>query len=216
VYTAMTVGQLGDGPALLGGTSRPSMHGWCIAFGPTGKLLRHYTRPDLVSWSIPCQFRDMRLADVNGDGAAEIINAIDTNCRQLIVYRGDGRLLWDADLGGAAEAVAVAPREEGHPAVVYAASGAGYVCAFDGPTGNRQWACFLGEPACFLVPFGCRKVMSVTRSGKILVIDEGGNLTGQEDLGIAITGLLRPGDHRAGNQVLLGTGDGRVRLFQMQ
>lgn len=158
----------------------------------------------------------MRLEDLNGDGAAEIVNAIDTNCRQLIVYRGDGRLLWDADLGGAAEAVAVAPREKGHPAAVYAASGAGYVCAFDGPTGSRQWACFLGTPACFLAPFESRKLLAVTPSGKIFLIDERGNLTGQEDWETAITGLLRPGDHRAGKQVLLGTGDGRLRVLRMQ
>ena len=162
------------------------------------------------------QFRDMRLEDLNGDGAAEIINAIDTSCRQLVVYRADGRLLWDADLAGAAEAVAVMPREAGRPSVVHAASGAGYVCAFDGPSGGRHWACFLGEPASFLAVREARKLIALTRSGKVFVIDEKGNLTGREDFGIPVTGLLRPGDHRAGNQALLGTGDGRVRVLPRQ
>ncbi len=216
VYTAMTVGQLDKTPALLGGTSRPAMHGWCIAFGSTGKLLRHYARPDLVSWSIPCQFRDLRLADLDGDGAAEIINAIDTNCRQLIAYRADGRLLWDADLAGAANALAVMPPEGGRPAVVCAASDSGYVGAFDGPNGRRRWACFLGEPAHYLAVWESRKLLAATPSGKVFVIDENGNVTGHEDFGASVTGLLRPGDHRAGNQVLLGTSDGRVRVLPVR
>ena len=29
----------------------------------------------------------MRLVDLNGDGVNEIITAVDTNCRQLVVYR---------------------------------------------------------------------------------------------------------------------------------
>jgi hypothetical protein len=54
------------------------------------------------------------------------------------VYRTDGRLLWDADLAGPAEAVTVLPAERGRSAVVRAASGAGYVCEFDGPSGGRR------------------------------------------------------------------------------
>ncbi|MCD6350988.1 MAG: hypothetical protein J7M26_02615, partial [Armatimonadetes bacterium] len=113
VYTAMTAGTYQGKPAVFGGTSRPSMHGWCIVFGAGGKLLGHYLRPDLISWSIPCQFRDMRLSDLDADGQPEVINAVHTNCRQLIVYSAEGKVQWDADMGGAALALAVVKTGKG-------------------------------------------------------------------------------------------------------
>ena len=112
----MTVGSYDGRPALVGGTSRPAIHGWCVILGDGGRLLGHYSRPDLINWSNPSQFRDLRLADVDGDGRAEAVAALDTDCRQLIVYRPDGKILWDADVAGAAEAVAVRPATAGRAA----------------------------------------------------------------------------------------------------
>jgi len=214
VYTAMTVGQHQGKFALLGGASQPAMHGWCIVYGGDGKLLTRFRRPDLVSWSIPCQFRDMRIADIDGDGRPEIVNAIDTNCRQLVVYREDGKVLWDADVAGAAEAVVVGP-STGHngPAVVYCSSASGYVSAFDGRTGTRRWACFLGERTKLVAPYGRGRVVAIAPSGRAYLVSVTGDLLGCHDLRSEVTGLLRPGDHRAGNTVLLGTRDGRSVLL---
>ena len=215
VYTAMTAGEHGGRFALFGGTSRPSMHGWCIVYGADGKLLTHFTRPDLTSWSIPCQFRDMRLADVDGDGQPEIINAIDTNCRQLVVYKSDGKVLWDADMAGAAQAIAVdIPEGTAQDATVYCAGASGYVSAFDGATGARRWACFLGEPTELLAPHGQNRIIAIARSGRAYVLTRAGELLGRDDLAAPVAALLRPGDHRAGNGMLLGAEDGRVLLLR--
>jgi len=208
VYTAMTVGRHQGKFALFGGASQPAMHGWCIVYGADGKLEKHFLRPDLISWSIPCQFRDMRLADLDGDGQAEVINAVDTNCRQLVVYQPDGKVRWDTDVAGAALAVAV--RRTDDAATVYCSSVSGYISAFDGKTGRRHWACFTGEPVKFLAPRGQGTVIAVAPSGQIYLLSDAGELLGCHDLRSEVTGLLRPGDHRDGNAILLGTRDGRL------
>ncbi len=222
VYTAMTPGTYRGAFALLGGTSRPSIFGRCILYGADGKLLTAYSRPDLNSWSNPAQFRDLRRADLDGDGRPEIIAAIDTDCRQLVAYREDGKIFWDADLAGAAEAVAVIPArasegpvKRGEPGVaqgplVVAASASGYVAALDGRTGARRWACFVGEPTHFVAPADDGRVLAAARSGKVFLIGRAGSLCGAADLGQPITGLLRPGEDRSANAVLLGTADGRL------
>jgi len=208
VYTAMTVGRHQGKFALFGGASQPAMHGWCIVYGGDGRLKTHFLRPDLISWSIPCQFRDMRLADLDGDGQAEVINAVDTNCRQLVVYQPDGKVRWDADVAGAALAVAI--RRTENASTVYCSSASGYISAFDGRTGKRHWACFAGEPAKFLAPSGLDTLVAVAPSGRVYRLSDAGELLGCHDLRSDVTGLLRPGDHRDGNSVLLGTHDGRL------
>jgi len=212
VYTAITAGRFRNGFALYGGTSQPSMHGWCIVLDAGGKLAARYSRPDLASWSIPCQFRDMRLADVDGDGGAEVINALDTDCRQLVVYEPDGQVRWDADVAGAAQAIAVRPSDEtgSQAATVYCASAAGYVSAFEGASGARQWACFIGEPSDFLATMGQGAIIAICRSGKVFVIDRHGALAGCDLFGAAVTAFLRPGDHRETATILVGTHDGRL------
>ncbi len=213
VYTAMTAGTFQGKPALFGGTSNPSIHGRCLVLGGDGQRSAYLARPDLVSWSLPAQFRDMRLADLDGDGAAEVINAVDTNCRQLVVYRGDGTVLWDADVAGAAEAVAVAAGMPGGASRVLCAAASGYVCAFDGKSGKRLWACFIGEPARLVAPLPDGRTLAAAPSGHLFLMDGEGALVGGTDLGEPITAVLRPGDHRTDNRVLLGTAGGRVYLL---
>ena len=138
---------------MLGGTSQPSIFGRCILYGADGKMLTAYSRADLNSWSNPAQFRDLRRADLDGDGRPETITAVDTDCRQLVVYRENGKILWDADLAGAAEAVAVVP---GRPAAATPAGRGGLGLGLRGragrPNGARRWACFVGEPTQFVAP----------------------------------------------------------------
>ena len=129
-----------------------------------------------------------------------------------MVYTSDGSTLWDADVAGAAEAIAVAQGtgdDEGARTVNCAAA-TGYVSAYHGKTGARKWSAFLGEPAEFLAPYGRDGLVAVARSGLAIVLDETGRLVGGHDLGSPITALLQPGGQRATNAILLGTEDGQV------
>jgi outer membrane protein assembly factor BamB len=212
VFTAMTPGTYRGQFALLGGTSRPSIFGRCILYGADGKMLTAYSRADLNSWSNPAQFRDLRRADLRGDGQQETITAIDTDCRQVVVYREDGKILWDADVAGAAEALAVVagePPRAPSPLVV-AASASGYEAAMDGRSGARRWACFVGRPTQFVAAIADGRILAAARSGEVFLIGRDGSLVGAADVGQPITGLLRPGEDRSAGGVLLGTGDGRL------
>ena len=82
---------------------------------------------------------------MNGDGCEEVLSGVDTNHRQLIVYGGDGKVLWDADVGGAVLSVAVADGR------VYAGASNGYVQCFE-DDGTRLWSCFLAAPVIGLSP----------------------------------------------------------------
>ena len=209
IWTAMTAGRFRGGFGLLGGTSRPSIHGRCIVFGAGGERLAYLTRPDLVNWSVPCQFRDMRLADLDGDGEAEVVTGIDTACRQLVVYKQDGSVLWDADTAGEVRSVAVS--EDG--STVTCGGGSGYVYAFEGRSGTRRWSCYTGERLGLVAPRPDGSVVAVADSGNVYVVAAGGALVGRQALGSRITAFLRPGDHRVRNDVLLGTRDGRTLWF---
>jgi len=211
IFTAMTAVEDEDGFALMGGTSRPSIHGRCIVLGEDGQRVAYITRTDLVSWSVPSQFRDMRVADLDGDGTQEIINGIDTNCRQLVVYRRDGSVMWDADVAGAAQAVAVADVQG--QAAVLCSSVCGYVSGYEGATGKRLWAAYVGEPTSLVAPLSPDSSIALSSSGKAFTIDGRAEVTGVDELGSPVTAFLRPGDHRAGNDVAVGTADGRLLVL---
>ena len=85
--------------------------------------------------------------DLNGDGCDEVLSGVDTNHRQLIVYGGNGEVLWDADVGGAVLSVAVADGR------VYAGASNGYVQCFEND-GTRLWRRFLAAPVIGLSPGG--------------------------------------------------------------
>jgi outer membrane protein assembly factor BamB len=177
-------------------------------------MLTHFARADLISWSNPSQFRDLRLADLDGDGKPEVICAVNTDCRQLVVYRADGRLLWDADVAGAAEAMAVAPAAASRGPVVYCGSASGYVCALDGRTGGRRFACYVGEPTHFVAPMADGRLIAAANSGKVFILNAEGTVAGCDALGHGVTGLLRPGEDRSANAVALGTDDGRLLVLK--
>ncbi len=208
IFTAMTAGSYEGAFALMGGTSRPSIHGRCLVFGADGELVRTLTRPDLVSWSVPSQFRDMRLFDLDGDGTTEILNAVDTNCRQLVVYRESGEVMWDADMAGSAEAIAIGDAE-GTP-VVYCAGGSGYVAAFDGVSGQRLWATWVGENVMLLALTDDGRIAAASPGGAIFVLGRDGELEGRVEAAAQLSAFMRPGDHRRGDRLLVGTSDGRI------
>ena len=209
IYTAMTPTQHQGEFALMGGTSRPSIHGWCILIGADGSLRGHLSRPDLTSWSLPAQFRDMRVIDADGDGADEFLCAIDTNCRQVVLYDQEGKVVWDADMAGAATGLALAEHDGARR--VLCASSSGYIVALDAATGERAWACYTGEAADYVGALSDGRTLAVCPAGRVFVIDAAGSLLGQCDLGSPITALLRPGSHRAGRPpIIAGAQDGTV------
>jgi len=207
VFTAMWPGIWDGRFALVGGTSRPSIHGYAIQLGRDGAVVGHCQRSDLVCWSMPAAMRDLLVADIDGDGADEIVTAVDTNCRQLVAYRPNGTLLWDLDVGAAAAALAYDPVERR----VLCAADAGHVVAVSGMTGRREWCSWLGEPVQLLWVLSDRRILALTAAGGGWVLSPAGDVAGRFDLGTRVTAMPRPGDHRSGaRRLVLGTADGRV------
>jgi len=217
VFTAITAGEYEGEFAFYGGTSNPSMHGRTILFDANGEIIRYFQRPDIVSWSIPSRHYDMRIVDLDGDGEKEIVNAIETNVRQIIVYEANGNILWDADVAGAAKALAVKPSVKlGDVPVVYCSSDLGYISAYNGLTGFRLWNSYIGDAAEYLEIFDGDNIMAVTSAGKIYIIDQDGKRIGCQDIGCSVTALLRPGDHRTSSTIVIGAGDGRIMAIDSE
>jgi outer membrane protein assembly factor BamB len=207
VFTAMWPGAVGGKFALAGGTSRPSIHGWTVLLGADGAVSGHRQRPDLTCWSLPSCTLDLQWTDIDGDGAPEIVCALDTNCRQLVAYRPDGAVKWDLDVAGAATALAF---DAAHRRVL-CASAAGYVVAADGATGRRVWAAWIGEAANLLWVLPDGRIAACTARGRVWVLSAAGELLGAEELGGAVTAMPRPGNHRGPDRrLMLGTAQGRV------
>ena len=205
IYIAMTPGQYEGHFALYGGATGPTIWGYPIIYGAGGKVFGQLGKPVQESQ----QMRDLRLADLNGDGTNEIICGLDCACRQLFVCNSQRKLLWDADVGGAAEVIAVR-NDQGRRQVLCGTVG-GYLLAFDGASGKRDWFCYLGEcPSC-LWPQADGSMLAACPSGAVLVVDRQGKLTGRHDLGTRITAVFRPGEHSAtADRCAIGTDGGRV------
>ena len=206
-FQAMWPGMWAGNFALFGGTSRPSMHAYAIIIGSDGAVRGHLQRPDHTSWSIPSGMRDVQVADIDGDGAMEVVTALDTNCRQLVAYAVDGTIRWDLDVGGAPGALAcdVTARR------VLCASDTGYITAVAGTTGRREWLAWIGEPAVCLAVLPEGRLLAVTARGQGWILSAQGEVQGRCELGGELTGVPRPGDHRGrGHRFILGTADGRV------
>ncbi len=212
VFTAMWPGMHEGEFALFGGTSRPSIHGYAILLRGDGAVRGHFKRADLTCWSMPSALRDVLAADIDGDGAIELVTAVDTNCRQLVAYTADGAVKWELDVAGSAGALAfdVTARR------VFCASDAGYVVAVDGTTGRREWCAWLGEAAQLLWLLEDGRLLAIAERGAGWILatqgETAGEVIGKFELGVALTGLPRPGDHRGGRdrKLILGTADGRV------
>ena len=210
VYTAMWPGMLDGKFALLGGTSKPSIFGWVVLLGADGAVRDHRQRPDIICWSLPTNTLDLQYADLDGDGAPEIVSALDTNCRQLVAYQPDGAVKWDLDVAGSANALAF---DAVHRRILCASS-AGYVVSVDGMTGQRQWATWIGEAANLVWTLPDERVLALTPQGRATVLSASGEIVGAANLGGPITALPRPGNHRApGRCLILGASQGRVLVL---
>ncbi len=170
--TCLAVARLRDGCGrqVLAGMADPSIHGCVRVFESDGACVQTLSRPDVMSWSIPSWSKCLRAVDLNGDGCEEVLSGVDTNHRQLIVYGGDGKVLWDADVGGAVLSVAVADGR------VYAGASNGYVQCFE-DDGTRLWSCFLAAPVIGLSPGHEGKCLVALGDGRVAGLDENGEIS---------------------------------------
>jgi hypothetical protein len=114
----------------------------------------------------------MGVEDLDGDGRAEVVNGLDTNHRQLIVYRYEQGVVWDADFGGRVCAVATGgPDGERR---VYGGSAGGFVQAFSSK-GERLWWRFIAERVAGLAAFG-ERVVAATSPGGVTVFGPAGEV----------------------------------------
>ncbi len=112
----------------------------------------------------------LRVADLDGDGWPEVISGVDTNHRQLIVYRRDGEILWDADMGGAVTCV------ESEGGKVFAGAANGFVQCFT-RKGARVWSRFLAEPVAGIAPVSKSRCLAALRGGRVVALDAKGAIT---------------------------------------
>ena len=161
--TCLAVARLrqGDRRQVLAGMADPSIHGCIRVFESDGVCEQTLSRPDIMSWSIPSWSKCVDVADVDGDGWEEVLSGVDTNHRQLIVYRRDGKVLWDADVGGAVVSVNAS---EGR---VYAGASNGFAQCF-AADGTRLWSRFLDEPVVGLAPRGDGGSLAALRGGTVV------------------------------------------------
>ncbi len=198
--TCLAVARLrdGDGLHVLAGMADPSIHGCVRVFDARGACVKTLSRPDIMSWSIPSWSKCLRAADLNGDGVDEVLSGVDTNHRQLIVYGGDGEVLWDADAGGAVLSVAYA---EGR---IFAGASNGYVQCFE-TGGDRLWHRFLAAPVFGLSPGEGGGCLVALGDGRTVGLDGSGEV-GWSSGGNAITAAAA----FPGGGLLVGRRDGVV------
>ena len=201
--TCLGVARLRDGESrhVLAGMADPSIHGCVRVFDSKGACVETLSRPDIMSWSIPSWSKCLRAADLNGDGLDEVISGVDTNHRQLIVYSGDGEVLWDADVGGAVLSVAVANGR------VYAGASNGYVQCFD-TGGCRTWRRFLAAPVVGLSPVGGGGCLAALGDGRTAGLNGSGGMAWTGG-GTAIAAAAAWPD----GGLLVGRRDGTVECF---
>jgi hypothetical protein len=149
---------------ILVGMAQPAIHAWCRVYAADGHYVRALQRPDIVSWSIPSWMTGLEVADVDGDGRPEVIVGMDTNHRQLVVYRADGEILWDADVGSTVTCVVP---DHGR---IYVGTEGGWIHSFD-TCGHRLWSRNVHRPVRGLAPLAPERTLVALDNGSICAID---------------------------------------------
>ena len=212
----MTPGRYRGEFGLWGGSSHPSICGRPIIFGADGAerqpvLERCYDEGAGLGPEGQ-RVRDVRLADINGDGQDEAVYAVDTDCGHVFASDQRGKTIWEAHLAGPATAIAVAVGRE--RAQVICCSACGYVCALDGATGEQVWFCYIGGAAELLWRRADATIVAVLASGEVFLLSADGRLLGREELDSSVTALLRPGEDRGRAERLpIGTRDRVLRVL---
>ena len=201
--TGMNVARIAGQLRILGGTSRPTIYGRVLSYDARGEPGISYTRSDLGG-TFPAQMKDLRVADLTGGGKLAILAGLDTTLRQLIAYREDGHIAWEADVAGGVSALAL------RPGGIICSTGAGYLMAFSGG-GVREWSVFMNEPA-QLIALQRDKIDAIT-THDVLRFDAQGRPIGRIPLPAALAAVPRPGAHRTGERFLLGLEDGTILAY---
>jgi len=160
-----------DGMFVLAGMADPAIHGCVRVYDSDGACVQTLQRADIMSWSVPSWVKCLRTADLDDDGWDEIICGLDTNHRQLLVYRRDGTIAWQVDLGAAVTAIEVAHDR------VFAGAANGYVQCF-APDSERRYCTFLVQPVLGLAPLNDGTCIAALRDGQVVLLDESGDPTG--------------------------------------
>ena len=196
------VGAEGESRILVG-MERPAIHAWCRVYDGEGHYLRAFQRSDVVSWSIPSWMTGMEVADLNGDGQPEVIVGMDTNHRQLVVYKADGEILWDADVGSSVTCVAQAHGE------VYVGTEGGWVHRFD-CSGDRVWSRDAQRPVRGLAPLEPERTLVALDDGRVYVIGQSDSVWPGAGMGSTGSTAYWPGQG-----LLVGSeGTGGIALFR--
>ena len=143
----------------------PAIHAWGRIYDAKGNYIRALERPDIVSWSIPSFVRKLKVADIDGDGHTEIIVGMDTNHRQLVVYRANGNIFWEADVGSTVTCLIPAYDR------LYAGTEGGWIHCFDSG-GRKLWNQSMHRPIRGLAPFSVDHTIAALDDGNICVIDQ--------------------------------------------
>ena len=204
IYSAMTPTTYEDRFALFGGARGPTLGGQLIIYGADSKRIGGLKCGKMESQKT----YDLRLVDLNGDGRREIVCARSINSNQLIVCDEQRQPIWQADVAGAPNAIAI--RDYGGERQILCASSCGYIHALNGATGERKWFCYLGDDAHFLWPRPDGGILALCPSGSVFSISAEGKPAGHQSLGGRITALLRRGEHRVAPCAILAGTEGGV------
>lgn len=145
---------------ILVGMARPAIHAWCRVYDTSGNFIRALERPDIVSWSIPSWTTALAVADLDQDGRPEIVVGMNTNHRQIVVYRSDGEIFWEADVGGS---VVCVEQAQGR---LYTGTEGGWIHVFD-PDGQRRSTLTLHRPIRGVSPISPDRILSVLDDGSV-------------------------------------------------
>jgi hypothetical protein len=187
---------------ILVGMARPAIHAWLRVYDTNGDYVRALQRPDIVSWSIPSWTTALEVIDLDDDGQPEVIVGMNTNHRQIVVYRANGEIFWEADVGSSVDCV-----EHAH-CRLYTGTEGGWIHGF-GPDGSRQLTQSLHRPIRGLSPVSPDRIIALLEDGSICV---NGRLTSS---GIGpVTDSNRSTAHWPDHGLLVGSGDdGQVALY---
>jgi len=185
------------------GMESPAIHAWCRVYDANGNYLRALERPDIVSWSIPSFVRELKVADIDSDGHPEVIVGMDTNHRQLVIYRGSGEIFWEADVGSTVTCLIPAHNR------LYVGTEGGWIHCFD-PDGGKLWSKSMDRPIRGLTPLSADRTIMALDDGNICVIDQ----TTSSYLGTSISSTKSTA-YWPGHGLLLGADIGnQITFFQ--
>jgi hypothetical protein len=145
---------------ILVGMARPAIHAWCRVYDTDGNYVRALERPDIVSWSIPSWMTAIEVIDLDNDGRPEIIVGMNTNHRQIVVYRADGEIFWEADVGSS-----VVCLEQAHGRL-HAGTEGGWIHGFD-PDGRRRSTQTVHRPIRGISPVSPGRIIAVLDDGSV-------------------------------------------------